>query len=126
MKEKIKQNILPFIIGLLVGAIITSGGFLIYSKGHRPNRNEKQMGGERPTMMQEDNNFKGRPDEDNTNNNSSKGNRQQRNSNSEEDRETPPEKPSGDDSSKDDFKTEKKQELDKDAKQNSKTTESNT
>jgi len=36
-----KNRILTFIIGLLVGAIITTAGFLIYSKSTNKNQNEK-------------------------------------------------------------------------------------
>lgn len=40
-----KNKILPFIIGLLVGAIIATTGFLIYSKSVSSNSNQ-------PIMMQ--------------------------------------------------------------------------
>ena len=36
-----KEKILPFIIGLLVGAIIATGGFLIYQKKQQTSRSWK-------------------------------------------------------------------------------------
>ena len=36
-----KNRILTFIIGILVGAIISTAGFLIYSKSINKNQNEK-------------------------------------------------------------------------------------
>lgn len=36
-----RNRILTFIIGILVGAIITTAGFLIYSKSINKNQNEK-------------------------------------------------------------------------------------
>ena len=39
-----KEKILPFIIGLLLGAILATGGFLIYSKSvNNNNQNMSQM-----------------------------------------------------------------------------------
>ena len=61
-----KNKILTFIIGLLVGAIITSACFIIYNKNHKSNNGPM---GEPPQMIRQDGN--------NTNG-------------------TPPEKPSGD------------------------------
>ena len=70
-----KEKILTFIIGVLVGAIIATGGYYFYSKS---NDNRRGMpDGERPAMMQQDGN--------NTDGNSDRG--------------TPPEKPSDDDGS---------------------------
>ena len=70
-----KEKILTFIIGVLVGAIIATGGYYIYSKNN--NKNHRGMpNGERPAMMQQDGN-------------STDGNGT--------DRGTPPEKPSDDD-----------------------------
>ncbi len=46
-----KEKILPFIIGLLVGAIIATGGFLIYQKNNK-HQGPGRMNGERPQMMQ--------------------------------------------------------------------------
>ena len=69
-----KEKILTFIIGVLVGAIIATGGYYLYSK----NNNSKHGGmpdGERPAMMGQDGN----------NANGNMG--------------TPPEKPSDDDGS---------------------------
>lgn len=57
-----KEKILPFIIGLLVGAIIATAGFLIYSKTVAGNSNQTgmmemngngQMGGQQPGNMEE-------------------------------------------------------------------------
>ena len=50
-----KGKILTFIIGLLVGAIIATGGFLIYQNNNKHQGPEK-MNGERPRMMQQDGN----------------------------------------------------------------------
>ena len=49
-----KEKILPFIIGLLVGAIIATGGFLIYQKNNK-HQGPGRMNGERPQMMQKQN-----------------------------------------------------------------------
>ena len=49
-----KEKILPFIIGLLVGAIIATGGFLIYQKNNK-HQGPGRMNGERPQMMQRQN-----------------------------------------------------------------------
>ena len=46
-----KGKILPFIIGLLVGAIIATGGFLIYQKNNK-HQGPREMNGQRPQMMQ--------------------------------------------------------------------------
>lgn len=57
-----KEKILAFIIGVFVGAIIATTGFLIYSKtvGNNSNRSEmmqmdenEQMGGKQPGSMEE-------------------------------------------------------------------------
>ncbi len=48
-----KNKILTFIIGVLVGAIITTAGFLIYEKVNN-NRNSMPSG-ERPQMMEGEN-----------------------------------------------------------------------
>ena len=119
-----KEKILTFIIGFLVGAIVAAGGFLIYSKVNKTEQADNQMGGEPPEMMQEGN-FMGRPgdfdaeDSDNTTEEStdgnstttkSKGNRQKNGSNIQGDNQgTPPEKPSGDDSSRPEKQTDQKQ-----------------
>ena len=47
-----KGKILPFIIGLLVGAIIATGGFLIYQNNNK-HEGPGEMKGERPQMMQQ-------------------------------------------------------------------------
>ena len=46
-----KGKILPFIIGLLVGAIIATGGFLIYQNNNK-SQGRGRMNGERPQMIQ--------------------------------------------------------------------------
>ena len=46
-----KGKILPFVIGLLVGAIIATGGFLIYQKNNK-HQGPGRMNGQRPQMMQ--------------------------------------------------------------------------
>ena len=51
-----KEKILTFIIGVLVGAIIATGGYYLYSK----NNNSKHGGmpnGERPAMMGQNENM---------------------------------------------------------------------
>lgn len=48
-----KNKILTFIIGVLVGAIITTAGFLIYEKVN--NNSNPMPGGERPQMMEGEN-----------------------------------------------------------------------
>lgn len=50
-----KGKILPFIIGLLVGAIIATGGFLIYQNNNK-HQGPRGMNGERPQMMQQSGN----------------------------------------------------------------------
>ena len=50
-----KEKILPFIIGVLVGAIIATGGFYLYSKSH--DKGMRGMpDGNPPAMMQQDGN----------------------------------------------------------------------
>ena len=64
-----KDKILIFVIGLLVGAVITAAGFLIYQKLNTNNNNNNmqmpngrmEMMGERPELPQDfnnNNNFK--------------------------------------------------------------------
>lgn len=48
-----KNKILTFIIGVLVGAIITTAGFLIYEKVN--NNSNSMPSGERPQMMEGEN-----------------------------------------------------------------------
>lgn len=48
-----KNKILTFIIGVLVGAIITTAGFLIYEKVNT--NNNAMPNGERPQMMEREN-----------------------------------------------------------------------
>ena len=54
MKDVLKDKILVFIIGLLVGAIIATGCYYCYSKSHTNNNHT-----DRPNMMSQDGNFKG-------------------------------------------------------------------
>lgn len=65
-----KEKILPFIIGVLVGAIIATGGYYLYSKSTASNKGGMPNGNP-PEMMQQ-------------------------NGNSIEDKGTPPEKPADD------------------------------
>ena len=46
-----KGKVLYFIIGVLVGAIITTVGFVIYDKNHK--KDFRQSDGNRPKMMQD-------------------------------------------------------------------------
>lgn len=48
-----KDKILTLIIGILIGAIITSAGFIIYNKSH--NRNKRPDFGTPPQMHQRQN-----------------------------------------------------------------------
>lgn len=57
-----KNRILTFIIGILVGAIITTTGFLIYNKSINNNSNEK-MPFEKNGQMQRPNGYMGEPPE---------------------------------------------------------------
>lgn len=50
MKDILKKKITIFIIGLLVGAILSTGCFVIYSKAHFKNNNH----GNRPAIMNQD------------------------------------------------------------------------
>ncbi len=47
-----KERILTFIIGFLVGAIIMAGGFLIYQNNNK-HQGPGKINGERPQMMQQ-------------------------------------------------------------------------
>ena len=53
-----KGKILTFIIGVLVGAIIATGGYYFYSKSNTKDFNG-MPDGERPTMMQDGNSTDG-------------------------------------------------------------------
>lgn len=50
-----KEKILPFIIGVLVGAIIATGGYYLYSKSTASNKGGMPDGNP-PAMMQQDGN----------------------------------------------------------------------
>ena len=50
-----KGKILPFVIGLLVGAIIATGGFVIYQNNNK-HQGPGGMKGERPQIMQQNGN----------------------------------------------------------------------
>jgi cell division protein FtsN len=54
-----KSKILTLIIGILIGAIITTIGFLIYNKTAAQNSNQPEM------MQMDGNGHKGNPDGDN-------------------------------------------------------------
>ena len=54
MKDILKKKITIFIIGLLVGAILSTGCCIIYSKAHFKNNNH----GNRPAIMNQDGNKK--------------------------------------------------------------------
>lgn len=51
-----KDKVLTLIIGILIGAVITAAGFLIYSKVNEDDTNEVRGGGE---MQEMDGNFTG-------------------------------------------------------------------
>ncbi len=82
-----KDKILTFIIGMLVGAILATGGYYLYSKNNTSNK-RGMPGGEPPAMMgQEGNSTNGnmgtppeKPSDDDGN--GPKGARGQNNSNS--------------------------------------------
>ena len=65
MKDKIEEKIVLFVIGVLVGAIISTGAFLVYTKSNHTKRidnNTMQMqGGNQPTMQGGQNNQNGQP-----------------------------------------------------------------
>lgn len=58
-----KNKLVPFLIGLLIGAIVTAAGFLIYMKvnannmpgGNREEMRERFENGERPEMPEDGN-----------------------------------------------------------------------
>lgn len=82
-----KNKILIFIIGLLVGAVVTAAGFLIYEK---VNKNTNQIpSGEHMQMME-------RPDGETPPEKPDGENSSEKN-----DKATPPEKPSGSDNNED-------------------------
>ena len=58
-----KNRILTFIIGILVGAIITTTGFLIYNKSINNNQNEMMKQFENNGEMQRTNGNMGEPPE---------------------------------------------------------------
>lgn len=58
-----KNRILTFIIGILVGAIITTAGFLIYNKSINNNQNERMKPFENNGQMQRPNGNMGEPPE---------------------------------------------------------------
>ena len=58
-----KNRIFTFIIGVLVGAIITTVGFLIYSKSINKNQNEMMKPFENNGQMQRPNGNMGEPPE---------------------------------------------------------------
>ena len=58
-----KNKILPFIIGLLIGAIIASAGFAIYLKTNRKNRPDFRGTPPQMNQSQDSNNNDGTPPE---------------------------------------------------------------
>jgi len=56
-----RNRILTFIIGILVGALITTAGFLIYSKSINKNQNEMMKPVENNGQMQRPNGGMGEP-----------------------------------------------------------------
>ena len=59
-----KEKVLIFIVGLLVGIIISAGGFFIYTKISKTNQRNNRMNMEPPQMMQDENmDFKGKPED---------------------------------------------------------------
>ena len=56
MKEFLKDKILIFVIGLLVGAIIATGCYFCYAKTHKGNNH-----GDRPQVMMQNGDHKGMP-----------------------------------------------------------------
>ena len=58
-----KNKILPFIIGLLIGAIIASAGFAIYLKTNRKNRPNFRGTPPQMNQSQDSNNNNGTPPE---------------------------------------------------------------
>lgn len=83
-----KEKILTLVIGILIGAILATGGFLIYNKTN--SKNNVNHRGERPQMMQ-NGNGDGMRTPPNMQNGSNQGNGNNM--------ETPPEKPSDDNQS---------------------------
>lgn len=83
-----KDKIMLFVIGILVGAIISTGAFFVYTKATSKcnTNNNSQMklpGGNPPSMQNSQNDQKGeppeKPEENNTQNNSNSQNNTQTN-----------------------------------------------
>ncbi|MBR2543891.1 hypothetical protein IKG10_02455 [Candidatus Saccharibacteria bacterium] len=77
-KDTAKEKILLFIIGVLVGAVISTAAFLVYTKtlgtGSNTNDSSRQMpGGTPPEMPSGQNNQGGTPPEMPSNENASNG-----------------------------------------------------
>ena len=58
-----KNKILPFIIGLLIGAIIASTGFVIYNKSNKKNKHDFRGTPPQMNQSQDSNNDGGTPPE---------------------------------------------------------------
>ena len=58
-----KEKILPFIIGLLIGAIIASAGFVIYNKTNNKNKHDFRGAPPQMNQSQDSNNSGGTPPE---------------------------------------------------------------
>ena len=65
-----KSEVLLFIIGVLVGAVISTGAFLVYTKTNSTsnNQNMQMPGGNPPSMPSGQNNQNGQPPEMPSNN----------------------------------------------------------
>ena len=81
-RDKMKDKIILFAIGVLVGAVITTGSFLIYTKAIKCNNNKQMMqmpGGNPPSMPQGQNSDN--QQQENQNNNNNNNNTQNNNTN---------------------------------------------
>ena len=78
-----KNNILLFVIGVLVGAVIATGAFFVYSKTTNTNDNQQTQvnGGTPPSMPSNDNNQNGQPPAMPNNSNNTQSNSDIQNSN---------------------------------------------
>lgn len=94
-----KEKILPFIIGVLVGAIIATAGFAIYTNVNK-NNHKGFRDGTPPQMMQNGNsdNRGTPPDRPDGQSNSQNNSNSQENSSESSQTQTPPELPSNNDS----------------------------
>lgn len=63
MKDIFKDKIILFIIGVLVGAIISTGAFLVYTKANNKGFNDIKMQGRQPQSVHMGQNGNGNPPE---------------------------------------------------------------